>query len=182
MKRLFAWFPAAVIFLAIPSLIIAQEIKAQEEDPRPYNALAESVTNAIKEQFPAWKRTSIPPPHPGGTEIFPDDVIIDQWKSDEAIVKVSILIHPSKEEAEKAFKEFVAGVKVNEPLQDVGSESYEWGISKSVAFREGRYTVFLSAAPIYVEGVPPESYFPPKEIKYNKIFAQIVAKVLTARN
>ncbi|HEX8846954.1 MAG TPA: hypothetical protein VF791_20090 [Pyrinomonadaceae bacterium] len=159
-------------------LLFAQLTARAQDDPRPFNPLAASIENAIKEQFPSWKRTSIPPPQPNESETFTDDVIIDQWKSDEAIVKVAILIHPSKEAAKKAFKEFIANVKVNGYLQDVSDEAYEWGIAKSVAFRKGRYTVYVSAGLIYKEDKPIDTIAPSNEIRHGKTFAQIVAKVL----
>ncbi|MDT4952033.1 MAG: hypothetical protein QOJ02_171 [Acidobacteriota bacterium] len=165
-------------YFAVILLLAVQLSGRAQNDTRPFNPLAESVESAIKEQFPSWKRTSIPPAQPNRSDTFTEDVIIDQWRSDEAIVKVSILIHPSKEEAKKSFKEFLAGVKVNGYLQDVSNESYEWGIQKSVAFRKGRYTVYVSAAPIYEEDELMDTTALPKENKYSKTFAQIVAKAL----
>src|SRR5687767_8400272 len=117
-----------VFFAAIVLLSAHLTARAQVE-PRPPHPAAESVESAIKEQFPNYKRTSIPPAQPGGSSVaFTDDVIIDQWRSGEALVRVAILIHPSKEEAKKALKEFIANVRVNGYLQDVGTESYVWGM------------------------------------------------------
>jgi hypothetical protein len=172
MKRIQTACIAAILILAVQLTTRAQD------DPRPFNPLAESIENAIKELFPNWKLTALPPAQPNKSVTFTEDVIIDQWKSDEAVVKVAILIHPSKEAAKKALKEFIAGVKVNGYLQDVSDESFEWGIDKSVAFRKGRYTVYVTAAPIYEEDEPMDATTHPKETKYTKTFAQIVAKAL----
>ena len=167
------------ISCVVATLLLAAHLIARAQgDRRPFNPLAESVENAIKEQFPGWTRISIPPAQPNASETFTEDVIIDQWKSDEAIVKVAIIIHPSKEEAKKAFREFVAGVKPNEFLQGVGNESYVWGMDDSVAFRKGRYTVFVSASPIYGEDATVDRTASPIETKHSKTFAQIVAKAL----
>ncbi|HEX8846958.1 MAG TPA: hypothetical protein VF791_20110 [Pyrinomonadaceae bacterium] len=174
MNKIFTIFFAATLFVAVqfPS-------KAQD-DPRPFNPLAESVAKAIQEQFPDWKRTSVPPINKNEPNKFSEEVIIDQWKSDDAIVKVAILIHPSKEVAAETLKKFAADVRANGPLPDLDSESYVWGIDKSLAFRKGRYTVYISAVPI----VFPEDHAPMdrnallKETKFNKAIAHIVAKVL----
>lgn len=161
-------------------LLLAAQLTAKaQDDRRPFNPLAESVETAIKEQFPNWKRISIPPAQPNGAETFTDDVIIDQWVSNEAIVKVSILIHPSKEEAKKVLKEFVADLKPNENVPGLGDESHVWGIAKAVAFRKGRYSVYVTATPLINEEEEQlDSAAPPKETKYSKTFAQIVAKIL----
>lgn len=172
MNRMLALSFAAILLMA------AQLTARAQDDLRPFNPLAESVETAIKEQFPNWKRTSIPPAQPNGVNTFNDDVIIDQWVSNEAIVKVSILMHPSKEEAKKALKDFVAGVNANEYLQGAVNESYVWGIDKAVAFRKGRYTVYVSANPINEEGEQSDSTALAKKTEYSKTFAQIVAKAL----
>lgn len=174
------WIQTACL-VTILLLSVQTNSKAQV-DRRPFNPLAESVESAIKEQFPDWKRTSIPPAQPNGSDTFTADVLIDQWKSDKVAVNIAILIHPSVEEAKKAFREFVASVKTDGQLQDAGSESSIWGLAKSVVFRKGRYTVYVSAAPIYGDGElrGPRVFL--KEAEYSKTFAQIVSKTLKDLN
>ncbi len=174
MKQVFTIFFAASLFMAGHLSVEAQD------DPRPYHPLAEAVAKAIQEKFPDWKRTSVPPINKNESNKFSEEVIIDQWKSDVVIVKVAILIHPSKQDAQQALKEFTAGVKASERLQDVGNDAYAWGGAESVAFRKGRYTTYISTVPIEfseeVETIAPTDI--PKKTKFSKTFAQIVAKIL----
>ncbi|HKC66385.1 MAG TPA: hypothetical protein VKB86_22270 [Pyrinomonadaceae bacterium] len=174
MNKKFTMFFVAALFISLQLTVKAQD------DPRPYNPLAESVAKAIQEQFPDWKRTSVPPANKDNSISFSDDVIIDQWKSKEVIVKVAILIHPSKDEAAQALSKFASTERMKEYLPGVGNESYVWGIRKSVVFRKGRYIVYISTVPIDVsEDDAPLNLTPlPKETPYNKTFAHIVAKVL----
>ena len=91
---------------------------------------------------------------------------------------MAILIYPSMEDARRAFKEFIANVKVTDSLQDVGNESYVWGIVQSVAFRKGRYAVFVEASPLHVRGPMDPPPPPVDRTQYSKGFAKIVAKAL----
>lgn len=176
MKKMQATCAAAMLFLAV------QLSAGAQDDPRPFNPLAAQVENAIKQQLPDWTRTSIPPPHPDGAAVFPIDVIIDLWQSDEARVKVAILIHPSEDEAKKKFGEFVASIKSEERLQDIGSEAYVWGFGKDVALREGRYTAYISGGSNQAMDMSKPPPPPPKENKYSKRFAELVAQALKEAN
>lgn len=167
-----------IVCFASMLFLTAHLVARAQDDPRPFNPLAASVENAIKEQFPNWKRTSIPPAQPNGSETFTEDVIIDQWRSEEVGVRVAILIHSSQEEAKKVFRKSVANVRINESVLGVGEESYIWGIDKSVAFRKGRYTVYISATPIIEEEESTNPTAAPETSKYGKTIAHIVAKVL----
>lgn len=161
-------------------LLLSGSLSARGQvDPRPFNPIAESVENAIKDEFPNHKRTSIPPAQPEGALVaFPEDVIIDQWRSDEALVRVAILIHPSKEEATKALRRFTANVKVISYLQDVGNESYVWGMEQSVVFRKGIYTVYVSVVPLHKEDEPENSTPLIDRAQYGETFAKVVARTL----
>lgn len=178
MKRLCMWFLAAIIFTAIPSVVSAQEITPQE-DPRPYNAIADTVARAITAELPEWKRTSVPPVHQDGPYYSGDEVIIDQWWSQEGGVRVAILFHPSEVEAKDKFEKFVADDKGGEYLTDVDGEAYAWGLNKSVALRSGSYTVYISST---VTALSNEDQAPgktsKKEAKLSKMFAKIVIKAL----
>ncbi|HJU54890.1 MAG TPA: hypothetical protein VJ715_09970 [Pyrinomonadaceae bacterium] len=168
-KALKGWLVAALFLLAQSS------IKAQD-DPRPFNPLAESVESAIKEEFPDWKRESIPPLSVDRLNPFSDEIIIDQWSSAEATVRVAILSHPTKEAAREALKQFVANLRADRIVSDAGNEAYVSVTDKQVAFRKGIYTVYVSGGQHeFSENGEPLA---PTETKYVKTFAQIVAKAL----
>ncbi len=152
--------------------------------------MAASVESAIKEQFSDWKRESIPPVNPERPDSFSsNDIIIDQWSSTEAGVRVAILLHPTKAAAIKAFQEFIANMKAEEVVADTGNEAYVWGFAQNVVFRKGIYTVYVSGGRReFSEDGEPLAFSmmakgtEPLEIsqmtKYVKTFARIVAGVL----
>src|SRR5438045_2873092 len=95
------------ICFAVVLLSTAHLTAGAQDDQRPFHPLADSVEKAIKEQFPNWKFTPIPPAQPPGAAVkFPEDVIIDDWSSGEVGVRVAIINHASKEEAKKGLREF----------------------------------------------------------------------------
>jgi hypothetical protein len=143
MKKSFMWSLAIVIFLAMPSLINAQETNAEEE--RPYNPIADSIAKAITAEFPDWKHKAVPPLTRGGTDKFSQEVIIDQWASKEESVRIAIILNPSEYDAKDSIKQFVVDVKANERLPDVDSEAYAWGMNRSIVLRRGSYTVYISS-------------------------------------
>jgi hypothetical protein len=53
-----------------------------------------------------------------------------------------------------------------------------WRALTSCSTRKGKYTVYVSAGPIYRADSPVDEEAKAKAIKYNKTFAQIVAKAL----
>jgi hypothetical protein len=178
MKRLFVWFLATVILLAIPSFTNAQKIKAGE-DLRPYNWVAEVIAKAIKEELPDWKHKSIPPINSDGLNNFSQEVLIDQWASSEGSVRIVLFLHSSEYDAKNAFKKFTADVKANESLPDVDTEAVAWGINKSIAFRRGNYAVYISSIALNIPGDDVSSdQRSREEAKLNKRFAKIVVKAL----
>ena len=167
------WFLIPVIFLAMPSLINAQE------DLRPYNSVAEIIAKAITAELPDWKHKSVPPINRDGLDNFSQEVIIDQWLSNEGSVRVVIFLHSSEVDAKNAFDRFTADAKANEHLPDVDNEAVAWGINKSIALRRGSYAVYISSIAMNVPDDDISSDKKPKEeAELNKMFAKIVAKVL----
>ena len=188
MRKSFKWFLAILIFLAIPSLVGAQETDAAE-DPRPYNPIADSVAKAITAELPDWKHESVPPITRGGPEKFSREVIIDQWTSKEGSVRVAIILNSTEYDAKNSFEKFTADVKANEHLPDVDNEAYAWGIDKSIALRRGSYTVYISSsvANYTDDDTPSDKKSDDKnlndkglggEARLNKTFAKIVVKAL----
>jgi hypothetical protein len=179
MKRLCIWFLAAVVFTAMPSVVSAQEITPQEEDLRPYNAVADAVAKAITAELPEWQRASVPPVHQDGPYYSSHEVIIDQWWSNEGRVRVAILFNPSEVDAKDKFEKFVADDKAGEYLPDVDAEAYAWGLNKSVALRSGSYTIYISSVVTTLADDDPASGKASKEeARLSKMFAKIVAKAL----
>lgn len=168
------------ICLGAMLLLAAQSAARAQDGERPFNPVAESVANAIKAEFPGWKQVPVAPLNFEGTDTFSNEVIIDQWVSDEANVKVAIMIHPSKEAAKEALKDFAEGVKADEFLQDLGNEACAWGMGKSIAFRKGVYTIYISTVPpgLSADGEIIYSTDRPQELRFNKAFARIVAGAL----
>lgn len=179
MKRLCMWVLAAVIFTAMPSIISAQETPPQEEDLRPYNAVADAVAKAIAEELPEWKRSSVPPVSQDGPYYSSHEVIIDQWWSQEGRVRVAILFNSSEADAKDKFEKFVADDKAGEHLPDVDAEAYAWGLNKSVALRSGSHMVYISSVVTTLSDNDQASGKTSKEeAKLSKVFAKIVAKAL----
>lgn len=177
MKRVSMWFLVIVTFLAISSLINAQDIKA-EEDLRPYNPIADIINKAITTELPGWKHKSIPPTHPNGLDNFSQDILIDQWASEEGSVRVVIFLHPSATDAKNEFEKFTAGVKANERLPDVDNDAYAWGINKSIALRKGSDAVYISSITLTQSDDGVSDKRSKAEAKLNKMFAKIIAKAL----
>jgi hypothetical protein len=178
MKKSLRLLLTAVFLLAIHPIANAQEIDPQE-DPRPYNSVADTVAKAITAELPGWRRKSVPPLNTPGRDDFSYEVIIDQWSSGEGSVRVVIFLHPSDAVAKDEFGKFTAGIKANEPLPDVDTEAHAWGMNKSVALRTGRYAVYISSVVLSVadeEGVPDKRS--KEEARLSKTFAKIVARAL----
>lgn len=177
MKKASLWFLAIMTFLAIPSLIKAQDIKV-EEDLRPYNSIADTIAKAITAELPGWKHKSVPPAHPNGLDNFSQDVLIDQWASKEGNVRVVIFLHPSATDAKNEFEKFTAGVRATERLPDVDNEAYAWGINKSIALRKGSYAIYISSVSLTQTDDEVSAKKSKEEAKLNKMFAKIVVKAL----
>ncbi len=178
MKKSLRLLLAAVFLLALNPIANGQEIDPQE-DPRPYNSVADTVAKAITAELPGWRRKSVPPVNPDGRDDFGYEVIIDQWSSEEGSVRVVIFLHPSEAVAKGEFGKFAAGVKANESLTDVDTEAYAWGMNKSVALRSGSYAVYISSVVLSAsdeEGVLDKRS--KEEARLSKMFAKIVAKAL----
>lgn len=178
MKRSLRWLLAAVFFLTIHPLVNGQELDPQE-DPRPYNSVADAVAKAITAEAPGWRRKSVPPVNPHGRDDFSYEVIIDQWSSEEGSVRVVLFLHPSEFAAKDEFEKFTAGVEANEPLPDVDPEAYAWGMNKSVALRSGSHAVYISSVVLSVsDGDDGSDKRSKEEARLSKMFAKIVAKAL----
>ena len=179
MKRLCMWVLAAVAFMAMPSVISAQEVTPQEEDLRPYNAVADTIARAITEELPEWKRSSVPPVHQDGPYYSSHEVVIDQWWSNEGGVRVAILFHPSEMDAKDNFEKFVADAKAGEYVPDVDAEAHAWGLNKSIVLRSGSHTVYVSSVTTnFSEEDRASGKTSEDEARLSKMFAKIVAKAL----
>jgi hypothetical protein len=177
MKRASMRVLAIMVFLVIPSLIKAQDIKS-EEDLRPYNPVADVVAKAITAELPNWKHKSVPPINANGPDNFSQDVIIDQWMSEESSVRVVIALYPSAADAKNEFEKFTARVMANERLVDVDNDAYAWGLNKSIALRKGSYAIYISSVALTEIDDAVSNKKSKEEAKLSKMFAKIVAKAL----
>lgn len=177
MKRTAIWFLTIMTLLAIPSLIKAQDIKS-EEDPRPYNPIADIVAKAITAELPNWKHKSVPPINADSRDNFSQDIIIDQWMSEVSSVRVVISFYPSAADAKNDFEKFTARVMANERLPDVDNDAYAWGLNKSIALRKGSYAIYISSVALTESDDGASNKKSKEEAKLNKTFAKIVVKAL----
>lgn len=97
-----------------------------------------------------------------------EKVIIQQWVSDDRVVKVSILPHNAQHEAAKVLRRFADNNAKSERLPDVGDEAYTWGIRKSVIFRKRNFTIYVSTVATNITD----------EAARSKEFARLVAAAL----
>lgn len=176
MKRFYLSLLVTVIIVVTPSLTKAQKV---QEDLRPFNPVADRVAKAITDKLPDWEHKSVPPLSRDGLNNFSQDVIIDQWYSKEGNVRVAIILNPSEADAKAAFEKFIARSRADERATDVDDEAYAWGMNKSVAFRRGIYTVYISSV---VLDTPDNDVYSDKrakeESRLSRVFAKIVAKAL----
>ncbi|HEX8772280.1 MAG TPA: hypothetical protein VF735_01665 [Pyrinomonadaceae bacterium] len=122
-------------------------LSAQVRSPE-LSDIGDEVERSVKEKMPKWKRNpAIPIANDEASVPISEreSVLIDQWISDDAVVKVTILKHSSAAEAAGELQKFISGVNGKGRLHNMGDEAYSWGIRGSIAFRRGRLTIYISA-------------------------------------
>lgn len=175
MKRAAAGCLLAALLVGVP-----WTLRAQDDAARPLAAVRGAIERAISAELPGWQRKAITPMEGSS------NVVIDQWESGGLTVKVSILQHPSSEEAAKALKGFRSRQEVEEKaarrrgkhdfklikydLPALGDGGFAWDThgSEAVAFRKGDLSVHVSV-------VRPRQN---KDTKLSKEFAKTIAKAL----
>lgn len=121
--------------------------RAQVRSPE-LSDISDEVEHSVKEKMPKWKRNPATPLANNEASVpisERESVLIDQWISGDAVVKVTIMKHPSPGEAAEELQKFISGVNSNGRLHNLGDEAYSWGIRGSIAFRRGKLTIYVSA-------------------------------------
>jgi len=126
--------------------------------------LSRLIEMATKETMPEWKYRIGEPVFKG------EHVLIASFTSADKIIKVSVLPHASRGEAERALHDFVRRDKSHKKLDDFGDEGFSRGFANSqVAFRKGNLTVYVS---ITADEVNKEV------VEINKQFTKLIALAL----
>ena len=130
-NRAFAAF-AFLAFLISPALT---------QDRPELDALDDRIKRHFEKALPGWKHKRVEP------IVKTENVLIQFWSLANKGVKISILPHRSVEQAKAVFKEHERYSGPNkEALTELGDEAVASGYASSlVAFRRGRYTVYISA-------------------------------------
>lgn len=144
----------AVIVLGL-TVLFALTASAQEETQE-LAATAGAVERKLAEQLPGWLHRPIAPME--GSR----DINISQWEFSGQIVKVSILLHPSKKAAGEGLKRFKGRLEHEEKVAskykkkskvsikgsegNLGDEGFSWKSHNfyGTAFRRGRYEIFVN--------------------------------------
>ena len=126
--------------------------------------LSALIEMAAKERMPEWKYRTGEPVFKG------EHVLIASFTSADKIIKVSVLPHASRGEAERALHDFIRREKSPKKLDDFGDEGFSRGFAHSqVAFRKGNLTVYVS---ITADEINKEA------VEINKQFAKLIAAAL----
>jgi hypothetical protein len=127
---------AAFVFLTlVPGHAFAQ-------NSAELNRLDEKLTQHLEKKMPDWKHERGEPIAGSG-----DNVLIEFWSSSNRKVKVSILLHKSIADAQETMQQGARYSFNKEILTGLGDEAYASGYGSSVvAFRRGRFTVYISTA------------------------------------
>ncbi len=98
------------------------------------------ITSHLVEQKPEWKHRSIEPIQ--GSQ----NVSVNNWESNDQIVRVSILAFGSEEKAAETMRSFSLETRTLDRLPDLGDGGYSWGMGGSnICFRKGDVTIFVSS-------------------------------------
>jgi len=162
------------------ALLIALGTVHAQSDSDEMDKLKHSVKKVVGKEMEGWTYKSVQPTQGSS------GVVIQQWQLNDIIVKVAITRYEKQKDAEDAFKQFKAHLRVEEQATSknrgksvhlikedssaVGDEGFVWDIrgSEAVAFRRGKFIVNVS--------VPsPQKN---KDVFFSKKFAQHVVKAL----
>jgi hypothetical protein len=184
MKTLLLTVAAAALAIGLQSEAAAQQRFSNVE------RVAEAVEEKIREATPGWSVEKPAPPSRDGGGVVNDKVALRQWSLSRKRVKVAVLQHQSEAEAEQALRQFAADKRSDDRLHGLGDEAFSWGVSGSIAFRQGNLTIYISAV-VVEEADPGEARTDPaaardklskaerdEEANLSRGFAQRVAEVL----
>lgn len=136
------WFSLALLLVA--SLSFPAQSNTQQ-----LSRVADRIATAVSGRLPGWRRTSVSPlsgPKGGRAAAAAqhDEVIVEQWRNGSSIVKLTIMRHPSANDAVKAIRIVAEDPRMRGNRSDLGDEGYVWSARGEVAFRRGNITVYVS--------------------------------------
>lgn len=126
------------VILVLSTLLVSQ---ALAQDRTKLYALDEKVRRDFETTMPGWKHERVEP------IVQSENVLIEFWSFANRKVKISILPHESVEKAHEVFKNHERYSFNKEVLNGLGDEAVASGYGSSdVAFRKGKFTVYISTA------------------------------------
>jgi len=166
------------LMIGIAMLVAFATVEAQSESEE-LAKIKDSVKQEVSKQMQGWTYRSVQPTEGSS------GVIIQQWYQNDIIVTVAITRYEKPADAEDAFRQFKAHLKVEEQASknrgrqvhlikedslQVGDEGFVWDVrgSEAVALRKGKLIINVSVPS------PPTN----KDVFFSKKFAQHVVKAL----
>lgn len=127
-----------VMFDVVPRnapFVPSQDISAQSD----LDQTADKVARGMAAQMPGWQ-------HKRARLIQGSrDVSVEIWTLPNRVVRVSMMLRRSPEDARERLKAFVAEEPEASELKGLGDEAYSWGDGgANIIFRRGKYTVYVS--------------------------------------
>lgn len=121
-----------VMLILLVSHALAQQSQTLDE-------LDEKIKRHFEKALPGWKHERVEP------FMKSENVLVEFWSLSNRKVKVSIMSYKSVEEARGVFKNHEKYSPNKELMTGLGDEAVASGYGSSeVAFRRGRYNVFIS--------------------------------------
>jgi hypothetical protein len=127
--------------LAVFAFLIFAVSYVLAQDRPELETLDQKIQRHFEKVLPAWKHERVEP------IVKSENVLIEFWSLANRKVKISILPHNSVEQAKETFKNYERYSINKEVLRELGDEAVAYGYGSSdVAFRRGKYTVYIRAA------------------------------------
>lgn len=127
----------------ILGLLVTLPIHVSAQAKTELDKLDEKLRQYFERMTPGWKHERVEPLSPPGTKS--EGVLIEYWSFSNRKVKISILVHKSAEEAKEVLQTHRRYSLDREELSDLADEGFSSGYGSSdVAFRKGRFTVYVS--------------------------------------
>lgn len=122
----------ALILTALVSVMIGQG-KADVD------RLGETMARQLQSGLPGWKCTPVEPFGPSS------NIVVQMWSSENRIVKVTVAIRQSVEDAKKEIRSFLQFKRESQELSGFGDEAFAPERDGSnIVLRKGRYVIYIS--------------------------------------
>jgi hypothetical protein len=135
MKRYLVGLLLLLLFLISHLLVIAQRKSVELAD------IEDKLIRSVDEDFPTWSRQEISPIQSSG------DIIINQWRHDRQVIRITIIRYASPEQSHERIQEFANDMKAKRKVAEEGDEEYSLGSgNNSVFLRKGVFVVDVEIA------------------------------------